>query len=139
MRPIKSFYLFFLLGILVLSCQKDSLDPVQEIAEHSDGFTVPNVPVEIANLMSAEDLARFKAGPGEAYLDKLNMNNARRSHGRWHPVLMKLGFHLQFGPFVGGDCEAPIPCYGPTGPTGPTGATGPAGPGDGSGVIDNRA
>ena len=126
MRPFKAFYLFFLMGLLVISCQKDTLEPVQEITEPTQEFTVPDIPDEIANLMSSEDLARFRDGPGVEYLDRLELSNARRSHGRWHPILMKLGYHLNFGPFVGESCDNPVPCYGPAGPTGEPGCENPA-------------
>lgn len=125
MKILKAFYVFFFVGLLVISCQKDTLEPIKDISDPTLEFAVPDVPADIANLMRVDDLTRFQAGPGESYLQRLEQNNGRRSYGRWHPVLMKLGYHLQFGPFVG-ECEFPMPCYGPTGPTGATGCDDPA-------------
>ena len=126
MKTLKSIFLFIVAGLMVLSCQKDSLEPVDEFTVSNGEFTVPIIPDEIAAMMSDEDIARFNAGPGEEYLQSFNTENARRRHGRWHPVLMNLGYHLQFGPFVGESCDAPIPCFGPTGPTGAPGCEDPA-------------
>jgi hypothetical protein len=126
MRILKSYYLFLFVGLMVISCQKDSLDPVQVVDEPSTDFEVPVVPDEIASLMSDDDLAKFQAGPGEEYLQMPEFANGRRSRGHWYPVLMKLGYHLQFGPFVGESCDAPTPCFGPTGPTGAPGCEDPA-------------
>ncbi len=120
MRLFKTFYLVFLMGLIVISCEEDALEPVQDVAEPTHEFQVPDIPDDIARLMSTEDIAKFQAGPGEEYMQRVKDTNARRFHGRWHPVLMKLGYHLNFGPFVG-NCSAPVPCYDQNGPTGAQG------------------
>ena len=124
MKTQNLFYLFILVGLLVVSCQKDSPEPVDEIDQSTIEFIVPVIPDEIAALMSEEDVARFKAGPGEDYIRSLNAENARMKRGRWYPVLMKLGYNLQIGPFVG-SCDNPLPCFGPTGLTGAPGCGNP--------------
>ena len=105
MKILKSYYLFLFVGLMVISCQKDSLDPVQVVDEPTTDFEVPTVPDEIASLMSDEDLAKFQAGPGEEYLQMPEFANGRRSRGHWYPVLMKLGYHLQIGPIGGTSCQ----------------------------------
>ena len=127
MKAFKLSYFFFLAGLMVISCQKDSLEIVQEIAVPNQEFTVPDIPDEIASMMTNEDLARFQAGPGEGYLQRLELGNARRNHGRWYPVLMKLGYHLQIGPIVGASCEPGMfsPCFNENGPTGAPGCEDP--------------
>ncbi len=128
MKLIKLLSFSLLAGLLIVACQDDAMS---EMEQHSSAFTfefeVPEIPQEMAAMMSAEDIARFEAGPGAEYLAMTETPEARRGHrGRWHPVLMQLGYHLQFGPFVGESCESPIPCFGPTGPTGAPGCEDPA-------------
>ncbi|MEJ2004083.1 MAG: hypothetical protein P8X57_03750 [Cyclobacteriaceae bacterium] len=120
MRLFKPFYLVFLTGFILISCQEDALEPVPDVDEPNQEFQVPDIPDDIAQLMRPEDITRFKAGPGEEYMQRMKQNNARRFRGRWHPVLMRLGYDLNFGPFVG-DCSAPVPCYDNNGPTGAEG------------------
>lgn len=122
MKVLKLSYLFFLIGLFVISCQKESDEPLQELKSPAQEFDVPVIPDEIASLMSTEDLARFKAGPGEEYLQRSALNNARLSCGRWYPVLMKLGYHLQFVPIGGTSCQPGefVPCFGPGAPSDPT-------------------
>jgi len=121
MKNLKSLLFFALMGLLVISCQRDSVSPDAMNTMDEQEFIVPDIPDEIAEMMSTDDIARFKAGPGEEYLEFQDASNSRKSRGRWYPVLMKLGFNLQFTPFVGESCESPIPCFGPNGPTGAQG------------------
>jgi hypothetical protein len=125
MKTVKSIKIIFLVGIFVFSCQKDNMEPIHEEIKSDQAIQMPEIPDDIAKMMSEEDVAKFLAGPGEEYLQLPGFNEARRRHGRWHPVLMKLGYHLQFGPFVGESCDNPIPCYSPTGPTGAPGCEDP--------------
>ncbi len=126
MKQLKISYLFFLLSVLLVSCEKDSVESDVLSEEPQQQFTVPEIPADIKSMMSTEDLALFEAGPGKEYLTKEITANARFKHGRWHPILMKLGYHVQFAPFVGESCESPIPCFGPGGPTGAPGCEDPA-------------
>ena len=71
MKTLNPFYLILLLGLLVVSCQTDSTEPVDEIDASTSEFVVPEVPADIAALMSEDDLALFKAGPGEEFLQEL--------------------------------------------------------------------
>ncbi len=122
MKALKKIYLFLFAGLLVISCQKDSLDPVQEIQKPGSEFEVPTVPNDIANMMSDGDLAKFQAGPGEEYLQMIKRSNARRARGNWYPVLMNLGYHLQISPIGGTSCLPGdfVPCFGPGAPADPT-------------------
>ena len=115
MRILKVFYSILFTGVVITACQKDALDVIEDIPEPNQEFTVPDVPSEIAQMMSDEDLALFKAGPGDDYIQRSEFRNARRSHGRWHPVLMRLGYHLQMVPIGGTSCEPGQfqPCFGP--------------------------
>lgn len=111
MKSLKSLFFFTLMGLLVISCQRDSVAPDAINFIDEEAFIVPDIPYEIAQMMSAEDIAKFKAGPGEEFLELPGDPNARRMRGRWYPVLMKLGFDLQFMPFGGESCGAPEPCF----------------------------
>ena len=122
MRQLTKFYLFFLVGLLVISCQKDTIEPDQLNPNQDQDFTVPDIPDEIAAVMSAQDIAKFKAGPGPDYMGLSEFNNARKTHGHWHPVLMKLGYHLQVVPIGGTSCTPGefVACFGPGAPADPT-------------------
>jgi hypothetical protein len=113
MKNLRSLLFFALMGLLVISCQRDSVSPDAMNTMDEQEFIVPDIPDEIAEMMSAEDIARFKAGPGEEYLELQGTSNLRKARGRWYPVLMRLGFHLQFMPFGGESCGAPQPCFAP--------------------------
>lgn len=122
MRPFRVFLFMLMMGLMVISCQKDASEPAQTAPSSDQEFVVPDIPDEIAALMLDEDLAMFKAGPGEEFLGKLAQENARKTKGHWYPVLMKLGYHLQFVP-IGGESCAPgdfIPCFGPGAPADPS-------------------
>ncbi|MGB5437842.1 MAG: hypothetical protein WBM98_18255 [Maribacter sp.] len=127
MKRFKISYLFFLLGMLLISCENESIDTevVSQEEESLEQFTVPEIPTDIKAMMSAEDLALFEAGPGKEYLNNGMSKGVRGKHGNWHPILMKLGYNLQFGPFVGESCESPIPCFNENGPTGAEGCENP--------------
>lgn len=127
MKRFKISYLFFLLGMLLISCENESIDTEVVSQEESlEQFDVPEIPADIKSMMSTEDLALFEAGPGKEYLSNEMSKGTRGKHGRWHPILMKLGYNLQIGPFVGESCETPVPCFDENGPTGAEGCDDPA-------------
>jgi len=112
---------FTLMGLLVISCQRDSVSPDAMNTMDDQAFLVPDIPDEIAQMMSVEDIARFKAGPGEEYLELQGASNSRKARGRWYPVLMKLGYQLNFVPIGGNSCQPGDfePCFGPGAPADP--------------------
>lgn len=113
------------MGLLVVSCEKESLEPVQELSDQNTEFTVPDIPEDIAALMSEEDIALFKAGPGEIYLSESALKSSRSKHGRWHPVLMLLEYHLQIWPINSCDTWTDVPDFdSPMGACGVTSAKG---------------
>ncbi len=128
------FLAFLLMCAFVVSCEKKDLATDQEIKDLESEFTIPEIPEEIASFMTEEDMALFNQGPGEAFLSEpaLKSSNKWRSkwQGRWHPVLMKLGYDLQFYPVSSCEPGQGIPCFNldgtPTGacPEGPGGITG---------------
>ncbi|MCB0636035.1 MAG: hypothetical protein KDC54_05435, partial [Lewinella sp.] len=138
MRVVHLVYLLLFAGLVFVACQKESVAITDEPVSEEPLYTVPEIPAEIAEMMTAEDRARFEAGPGEKYL-AMTEDNARFHpgiyHGRWHPVLLRLGYDLQFVP-IGGDCQGdfeicfdqngvPNPiCFTPQGEFQPVGATG---------------
>ena len=116
MRIMKTFRIFsivLLMGLVVVSCEKESQEPVQELSDQNTEFTVPDIPVDIAALMGEEDIALFKAGPGEIYLSESALKSTRSKHGRWHPVLMLLEYHLQIWPINSCDTWTDAPCFPP--------------------------
>jgi hypothetical protein len=121
MRVVHLVYLLLFVGLVVVACEKDSVAVVDEPMVEEPLYTVPEIPAEIADLMTAEDRARFEAGPGEAYLARAEAAAARwraRPHRpRWHPVILKLDYNLAFVP-IGGDCASGnfYPCFDETGP-----------------------
>lgn len=90
----------FLMGFLVVSCEKENLNPALDLSDQKTKFIVPDIPEDIAVLMSDEDIALFKAGPGEIYLEESALKSTRRKCGRWHPVLMLLEYNLQIWPMA---------------------------------------
>ena len=104
MKKLKTLFFFSLIGLLVISCQKDALEPDPMEMGQTQEFVVPDIPDEIASMMSSEDIALFRSGPGEEYLERQQLSNTRRASGHWYPVLMKLGYHLQIGPIGGTSC-----------------------------------
>ncbi len=110
MRVIHLVFSLLFVGLVVVSCEKDSEAVMEEPLEAMPLYTVPEIPAEIAELMTAEDRARFEAGPGEAYLARaeektLHYRSGRRP--RWRPVLLRLEYNLAFVPISvpeGADC-----------------------------------
>ncbi|MGB5499777.1 MAG: hypothetical protein WBM77_12685 [Maribacter sp.] len=121
MKRIKISYLFLLMGMFFISCENESIEPEVVSQESQEQFTVPEIPADIKSMMSNEELALFEAGPGKDYLNSEVNKSAHGKRGRWHPILMKLGYNLQITPFVGEFCESPIPCFDENGPTGADG------------------
>jgi hypothetical protein len=132
------FYLLLFVGLVMVACQKDELAIAEETMVEEALFTVPEIPAEIAALMTEEDRIQFEAGPGEAYLASTAVdfrNHPRAWRPRWHPVLLRLDYNLQFGP-IGGDCRGefefcfvpgsfPNPiCFNPSGEFAPVGVSG---------------
>ena len=111
MKTFRSFLCLFLIGLFVVSCEKESTQPIQNAPAEVPEFTVPEIPDEIASLMSDEDLILFKEGPGLSYLDESALKSARR--GRWHPVMMKLDYYLQIWPISSCDSWSGTPCFPP--------------------------
>lgn len=108
MKTYRSFLCLCLVGLFVVSCEKESTQPILDAPVEVPEFTVPEIPDEIASLMSDEDLILFKDGPGQSYLDESALKSARR--GRWHPVLMKLDYFLQIWPISSCDTWSGTPC-----------------------------
>lgn len=120
---MKSLYVFFflLLGVLIFSaCEKTEIGILNEPIQTSEDFVVPEIPIEIEELMNQSDVDQFKSGPGVEYLNAIQTR--KRHNGRWHPVLMRLGYQLQIAPIGGGACEPGqfYPCFGPGAPPDPT-------------------
>ncbi len=132
MKTFRFLLAFLLMGVFVISCEKRDLATDQEIKDQDEEFTIPEIPEEIASFMSEEDIALFNQGPGEALLSEPALKSSRSWRGRWHPVLMKLGYHLQFYPVSSCVTGEMIPCYNMDGT--PTGAC-PSGPGGVTGIT----
>ena len=98
MKTLRIISTAFLMGLLVVSCEKESLEPVQDLSDQNTEFTVPDIPQDIAVLMSEEDVRLFKTGPGDIYLEESALKSTRKRGGRWHPVLMLLEYNLQIWP-----------------------------------------
>jgi hypothetical protein len=111
MKTFRIFSIVFLMGLLLASCEKESLEPVQDLSDQNTEFTVPDIPEDIAALMSDEDIALFKAGPGEIYLEESTLKSTRRKCGRWHPVLMMLEYELQIWPINSCDTWTDVPDF----------------------------
>ena len=111
MKTFRIFSTVFLMGLLVVSCEKESLEPVQELSDQNTEFTVPDIQEDIAALMSEEDISLFKAGPGEIYLEESALKSTRRRCGRWHPVLMLLEYNLQMWPMPSCDSWSGPPSF----------------------------
>ena len=105
-------FLFLLLvfaGMLIYTaCEKTGIGPIEETPEYTQEYTVPEIPPEIAALMRPEDIARFKAGPGDEYLNAVRARSLfghSQGPARWHPIMMHIGYDLQFVPIAGINCE----------------------------------
>jgi hypothetical protein len=99
--------------LFVVSCEKESADPVQDLSDQLPDFEVPEIPDEIASLMGKDDLKLFKEGPGDTFLAESAVKSTRKSHCKWHPVLMKLDYHLQICPISSCDTWSGTPCFPP--------------------------
>lgn len=113
MKTLKTTAILILLGFFVFSCEKEPAEPAQDTPDQAPEFVVPEIPDDIAARMNDEDIIRFKAGPGETFLSELALKSTRRSHGRWHPVLMKLDYQLQIWPISSCDTWSGTPCFPP--------------------------
>ena len=111
MKTYKALVCVIISMLLMASCEKDAIDPVQAEKDPNAEFVVPEIPVEIAEWMSEEDILRFKAGPGKEYNLESELKSSRR--GKWHPILMKLEFHLQIWPSSSCDTWSDTPCFPP--------------------------
>ena len=111
MKTYRSFLCLILMGLFVVSCEKESTLPIQDAPAELPEFTVPEIPDEIASFMSEDDLILFIDGPGHSYLDETSTKLARR--GQWHPVLMKLEYDLQIWPISSCDTWSDSPCFPP--------------------------
>ena len=111
MKPFRIISILVILGLVVFSCEKQGPEPVQDLSDQDIEFLVPDIPDDIAALMSDEDIELFKAGPGDFYLEEPALKSKRRKCGRWHPLLMKLEYHLQFWPISSCDNWSETLCF----------------------------
>lgn len=115
MKTISFFSRFFLAGLFfsltIIACQKDNFTDVPEITDgRTMAFEAPDVPPEVAQHFTAEELEVFRAGPSEAMLE--GVVESRR--GRWHPLIVMFEMELYHRP-VTNSCEDPVICYDPSG------------------------
>lgn len=113
MKTFRAILTLSLLGLLVFSCEKEGPEPVQDLSDQDIEFAVPDIPDDIAALLSDEDIELFKAGPGDLYLEESALKSSRRRHGRWHPILMRLEYKLQIWPISSCDTWSGTPCFPP--------------------------
>ena len=116
---IKSFiYAVLGIGLFMAACQKEPI--TNPSSQTQSTFVVPVIPDDIVNLMSEEMIAEFKAGPGETYLDALQL---RTSEGKWHPILLRTNYSIQSVPIGGTSCNPGefYPCFRPGAPSDPSG------------------
>jgi len=92
MKTIKALSFILFLGLLIVSCEKESPKPAKEINDQETAFVVPEIPEDIAALMSDEDQDLFKAGPGERYQEESTLKSGRNHRGRWQVVLQVSSF-----------------------------------------------
>lgn len=121
MRPLHVFILFLFGAFTFTACEKTSIDIFDHPTVQIDDYSIPEIPEDIAELMTEEEILKFKAGPGADYSEAIQVRR-RHHHGRWHPVLMRMTYHLQIGPIGGTACEPGQfqPCFGPGAPPDPT-------------------
>ena len=94
-----------LLGLMVVACQKDDFTDVPEaIDKPAIAFEAPDVPAEIAQYFTAEELEAFRAGPSEAMQE--GVENRR---GSWHSLSVLYEMELNHRP-VTNSCTEPIIC-----------------------------
>lgn len=102
MKRIPLFFRFLfasmLLGLLVVSCQKDSM----EVTSKPEAAYV--LPAEFDGIFTEAELAEFYAGPTEAMRARV-----RDRSGTWHRMAMYHSGVTTLIPFVD-DCEDPTPC-----------------------------
>lgn len=113
MKTYRILSILLFVGLFMFSCEKESADLIQDRSGLEPEFLVPDIPDEIASLMNEDDLILFTEGPGDAYLSESALKSAGKSHGKWHPVLMKLEYHLQIWPISSCDMWSGTPCFPP--------------------------
>ena len=93
------------LGLLAVGCQKDNVATIPEgDQEQIQAFKVPEVPAEIAQHFTEEELAAFRAGPSQEMLDGVESRA-----GSWHPLVVMYEMELYHRP-VTNSCEEPVIC-----------------------------
>ncbi len=96
-------------GVLfITACEETELDPAELSPQITDQFSVPDIPPEFTELMRPEDIAMFRAGPGDAYTDAVRTRSLyghAQGPARWHPILFYSGYDMQFVPFGGTSCD----------------------------------
>ena len=123
---MKKLFTLFILGaglMFITACEKTEVTPLDNTEEFTQEFVVPEIPADIAAMMRPEDIERFKAGPGEEYLNAVRARSLyghSRGPARWHPVMMHMEYMLQFIPIGGTSCTEFVPCFGMGAPTDPT-------------------
>jgi len=96
MKTYRTFLCFLLMWLFAVACEKESTEEIEDMSDQVPEFAVPDIPDEIASLMSEDDLNLFKEGPGDTYLVESALKSTRK--GFWHPVLMKLDYDLWIWP-----------------------------------------
>lgn len=94
----KLLFASMLLGLLVVSCEKDS---VQVEPEAEADYVLP---AEFDGIFTEAELAEFYAGPTEAMRSEV-----RERFGTWHRITMLYTGNQLLLPFVD-DCANPTPC-----------------------------
>lgn len=125
---MKNLFLFLFLAagmLLITACEETELNPAEPTPQIADQFTVPDIPADIEAMLSPEDIALFKAGPGEEYINAVrtrSLGGHANGPARWHPVMIHMGYNLQFVPLGGTSCDMGDfePCFGPGAPADPT-------------------
>ncbi|MCB0568348.1 MAG: hypothetical protein KDC66_01220 [Phaeodactylibacter sp.] len=86
-----------LLGLLAVGCQEDDFTVAPEAEqEHIQAFNVPEIPAEIAQHFTEEELATFQAGPPKEMLEGVESR-----YGSWHPVVAILEVEFNHRPVTG--------------------------------------
>lgn len=108
MKTASLIFRFFLAGLLfslmVAGCQKDTFtDVLKDADEPGMAFEAPDVPPEVAQHFTVEELEAFRAGPSEAILE----GTVESRRGRWHPLIVAYQMELNHRP-VTNSCEDPV-------------------------------
>ena len=94
---------------LLIGCEKMETKVIEDPPASTQEYAVPEVPAEIAELMSKEDMIKFEAGPGSEYTRMVEtrsmMRPPRYTKARWHPILMRMRYDAQFAPIGGSGCN----------------------------------